>query len=69
MIPIENRVVHRQVLEEIMGANLRDEAQSWTSDADGIYKRIRSTGFSCHSYFMTNPSLSGQDRTPKSVEP
>ena len=60
LVPIHNPTVHRQVLDEVMQANLRDEAQSWISDSDGRYRRESMTGFSCHAYFMTNPSLSGR---------
>lgn len=61
-IPIENPTVHRQILEEIMVANLKDEANSWTLAPDGAYHRVKSTAdsFSAHRYFMTNPSLSGR---------
>ena len=45
-------------------ANLRDEAQSWTLDGDGVYRRVQvaepEQAFSAHTYFMTNPSLSGR---------
>jgi polyphosphate kinase len=62
LVPIENSTVHRQILEQIMVANLKDTAQSWLLGSDGIYRRVSpdGSGFSSHTYFMTNPSLSGR---------
>lgn len=61
LVPIENPTVHMQVLKEIMVANFRDEAHSWTMQPDGRFDRVQnSSGFSAHNYFMTNPSLSGR---------
>jgi polyphosphate kinase len=62
LVPIENPTVHQQVLDEIMGACLRDEAQSWILGADGVYKRIslEPGAFSAQVYSMENPSLSGR---------
>jgi polyphosphate kinase len=72
LVPIENPTVHQQVLEQILVANLKDEAHSWTLSSDGAYYRepVGKDAFSCHTYFMTNPSLSGRgsaqagNRTP-----
>ena len=62
MVLITNPTVHRQVLEQIMLANIKDEKQSWRLDAGGDYVRLRpgGGGFSAHDYFLDNPSLSGR---------
>jgi polyphosphate kinase len=71
MTPIENPTVHQQVLQQIMVANLNDEAQSWLLDADGGFQRHpgwnRRVAFSAHNYFMTNPSLSGRGHKVKDL--
>ena len=70
LVPIENETVHRQVLDEIMVHSLQDEAQSWQLDAEGVYHRVSAEGgFSAHTYFMTNPSLSGRGRARKKDAP
>lgn len=62
LVPIENSTVKRQLLEQVMKANLRDEAQSWIMQPDGTYQRVEPVGkgFNCQHFFMTNPSLSGR---------
>ena len=71
LTPVENPTVHQQVLQQIMVANLKDEAQSWTLDAQGRYTRDPSWdhpgAFSAHEYFMTNPSLSGRGHKVKDL--
>ncbi len=71
LVPVENPTVHQQVLQQILVANLNDEAQSWFLDPQGAYHRAtgwnRKGAFSAHDYFMTNPSLSGRGHKVKDL--
>ncbi|MDO5631522.1 MAG: RNA degradosome polyphosphate kinase [Paracoccus sp. (in: a-proteobacteria)] len=59
-----NDTVKAQIVSQIMAANMADEAQSWLLMPDGRFLRYLPEGqedlFSCHRFFMENPSLSGR---------
>ncbi|WP_282025515.1 RNA degradosome polyphosphate kinase [Limimaricola cinnabarinus] len=61
---ITNPTVKAQITDQIMAANLADVAQSWVMGPDGRFARADwpedGRAFSCHRFFMENPSLSGR---------
>ena len=73
LVPIENETVHSQILDQIMVANLADTVQSWQMEANGHYVRLSPKkgikAFSAHSYFMTNPSMSGMGTAVEETKP
>ena len=66
LVEIKNATVKAQIVNQIMAANLADEAQSWILQPDGRFVRPLPEGkedlFSCHRFFMENPSLSGRGK-------
>ena len=64
LVEIKNSTVKAQIVSQIMAANMADIAQSWVMNADGSYQRATyeegTFAFSCHRFFMENPSLSGR---------
>ena len=64
LVDITNPTVKAQIVSQIMAANLADVAQSWVMTPDGKFSRspveAGQFAFSCHRFFMENPSLSGR---------
>jgi polyphosphate kinase len=64
LVECTNPTVKAQIVSQIMAANLADVAQSWVLQPDGSFRRADLDGnnnpFSCHRFFMENPSLSGR---------
>jgi len=72
LVPIENPTVHGQIMGQVMAANLRDTAHSWSMNSDGTYSRTviddDKEAFIAHHYFMTNASLSGRGKALDDAE-
>ena len=64
LVEIENPTVKAQITSQVMAANMADTAQSWVMAPDGSFTRQPIEegvfSFSCHRFFMENPSLSGR---------
>ena len=64
LVECVNPTVKAQIVSQIMAANLADVAQSWTLGPEGEWTRPDlsqlDAPFSCHRFFMENPSLSGR---------
>ncbi|MBP1804779.1 RNA degradosome polyphosphate kinase [Rubellimicrobium aerolatum] len=63
LVEAMNPTVKAQIVDQVMAANLADTAQSWVMAPDGSFARAKAPedgGFSCHKFFMENPSLSGR---------
>ena len=64
LVEVHNATVKAQITSQIMAANLADVAQSWVMDGTGAFVRDPvpdgTFAFSCHRFFMENPSLSGR---------
>lgn len=64
LVEVTNATVKAQIVSQIMAANMADVAQSWVMSPDGTFQRNEikegEFAFSCHRFFMENPSLSGR---------
>ncbi|NAZ35911.1 RNA degradosome polyphosphate kinase [Rubellimicrobium sp. CFH 75288] len=64
LVEATNPTVKAQIVDQIMAANLADVAQSWVMGPEGRFVRppeaAAEGAFSCHRFFMENPSLSGR---------
>jgi len=72
-VEITNSTVKSQIVNQVMAANLADKEQSWVLQANGEYKKHKYQAgeirFSCHQYFIDNPSMSGRGRAASNAPP
>jgi len=66
-IPLENQTVRSQVLSQVLPAIINDRKNSWILNEFGEYYKYEESDnlFCAHTYFMNNPSLSGQGSLAK----
>ena len=66
-IPLENKTVRSQVLKQVLPALINDTKNSWQLNENGEYFKMTNKDklFCAHTYFMNNPSLSGQGSLAK----
>lgn len=71
MVPILNTTVKKQILEQIIQANLSDQANSWYLDSSGSYTLApkQSHSFNAHDFFLKKQSLSGSGIGPYAITP
>lgn len=64
LVEVKNHTVKAQIVSQVMAANMADVAQSWVLGPEGEFTRPDLSSlenpFSCHRFFMENPSLSGR---------
>ena len=66
-VPLKNETVRSQILTQVIPALINDTKNSWLLEQTGEYVKLEDKlNFCSHSYFMKNPSLSGQGTLSKS---
>ena len=65
-VPLKNDTVRSQILTQVLPALINDTKNSWLLEQNGKYVKLQDKlNFCSHSYFMENPSLSGQGTLSK----
>lgn len=66
LVPVEDPVVRTMMLDGIVHANLKDNAQSWLLGEDNDYHRVSSgNDFCAQSFFMATEDVSSLGRFPE----
>ena len=58
LVEITNPTVHAQIIDQIMAANMADQAQSWVAQPDGSY--LRHDARPASALFSLPPLLHGE---------
>ena len=65
-VPLKNETVRSQILTQVLPALINDVRNSWLLEQSGEQVKLNNKlNFCSHSYFMENPSLSGQGSLSK----